>query len=390
MTADSSAARAIVTTLLSPWTPPAELERLRDAAGEGTIDWVAVATCANRHSLAPALHSALVRHGFSDLIPEQFRAYLEEIHRLNRARNAALLDQLFEVIALLNRAGIEPVILKGGAALLTGLYPDPGDRLMCDLDLLVGGKDLDTAVEALEAAGYRVPAGKAGQVAAGHYLEAKHAAPLCHPAAPAAVELHRRLLDHPLPGLEAETVLPLALPAPGLPAGHRARLLEPTDALLYCLAHSELDHTHHQREIIDLRQLVEFLTLAGRHRAQLDLERLRRLRQDPQFATVAGAWLELARTLGHADLLPDLPADAAILDHCARAAATDPWRQRGKLLRFALADLWRTFSPANLAALYPDDPRGPFSLRLRHAGVLYRRYARPGAWRRKARNLIPF
>lgn len=388
MTADSSAARAIVTTLLSPWTPPAELERLRAAAGEGAIDWVAVATCANRHSLAPALHSALVRHGFSDLIPEQFRAYLEEIHRLNRARNAALLDQLFEVIALLNRAGIEPVILKGGAALLTGLYPDPGDRFLLDLDLLVAEGEIDAVVAALKEAGYRVPA-ELDEVLAGYRL-AKHVPPLVRPGAPASVEPHRRLLGDDLSGLDAVGVIARSLPAPGLPAGAAARILEPTDALLFCFAHSEIDHGHHRKGVIDLRQLVEFLTLAGRDRTQLDLERLRRLRRDPQFATVAGAWLELARTLGHADLLPDLPADAAILDHCARAAATDPWRQRGKLLRFALADLWRTFSPANLAALYPDDPRGPFRLRLRHAGVLYRRYARPGAWRRKARNLIPF
>lgn len=388
MTADSSAARAIVTTLLSPFTPPAELHRLRAAAGAGTIDWVAAATCANRHSLAPALHSALAARGFSDLIPEQFRAYLEEIHRLNRARNAALLDQLLEVIALLNRAGIEPVILKGGAALLTGLYPDPGDRFLLDLDLLVAEGEVDAATAALEGAGYRVPA-ELDEVLAGYRL-IRHAPPLVKAGAPASVELHRRLVDCALPGLNTPEVLPRSLPAPGLPAGAAARVLAPTDALLFCFAHSEIDHGHHRKGVIDLRQLVEFLTLAGRHRTRLDLERLRRLRRDPQFGPVAGAWLELARTLGHADLLPDLPADVAILAHCARAAATDPWRQRRKLLRFALADLWRTFSPANLAALYPDDPRGPFSLRLRHAAILLARYARPGAWRRKARNLLPF
>lgn len=388
MTTDSSAARALVTTLLSPWTPPAELHRLRAAAGEGAIDWVAAATCANRHSLAPALHSALAARCFTTLLPEQFRAYLVEIHRLNRARNAALLDQLHEVIRLLNGAGIEPVVLKGGAALLTGLYPDPGDRFLLDLDLLVAEGEIDAAVAALKEAGYAVPA-ELDEVLAGYRL-AKHVPPLVRPGAPASVEPHRRLLGDDLPGLDAAGVIARSLPAPGLPAGAAARILEPTDALLFCFAHSEIDHGHHRKGVIDLRQLVEFLTLAGRHRAQLDLARLRRLRQDPQVGPVVGAWLELARTLGHADLIPDLPADAAILDHCARAAATDPWRQRRKLLRFALADLWRTFSPVNLAALYPDDPRGPFSLRLRHARILLRRYARSGSWRRKARNLLPF
>lgn len=61
---------------------------------------------------------------------------------------------MHEALDALALAGIEAITLKG-PALAEALWPEPGDRLFTDLDLLVRGRDRVPAVATLSAIGYR-------------------------------------------------------------------------------------------------------------------------------------------------------------------------------------------------------------------------------------------
>ena len=80
--------------------------------------------------------------------------------RLNGIRRRLWADNQFgfialgDAVAVLDAAGIAPVLAKG-AALATTVYRKAGTRAMADVDLIVGPGHFDRAVELLVAAGWR-------------------------------------------------------------------------------------------------------------------------------------------------------------------------------------------------------------------------------------------
>lgn len=77
------------------------------------------------------------------------------VHLLsNRVRNRRLDEQLARVARILNDRGIEPMVLKGTAHRLSGIYRDDGERISADIDLLVPEDRLGLAYAALRKAGY--------------------------------------------------------------------------------------------------------------------------------------------------------------------------------------------------------------------------------------------
>lgn len=86
--------------------------------------------------------------------PAEVTDFLDGIHELNAARNRQLLAEVEELALLLNQAGIEPVLLKGAAYLVAGVYSDPADRLLHDIDFLVAPDQSRRAFEIVEGQGY--------------------------------------------------------------------------------------------------------------------------------------------------------------------------------------------------------------------------------------------
>ena len=58
--------------------------------------------------------------------------------------------------AAMNKVGVKPLLLKGSAAQIGNVYPDPGFRVMADIDLLVPPERIGDSVRAAEAAGFRI------------------------------------------------------------------------------------------------------------------------------------------------------------------------------------------------------------------------------------------
>lgn len=369
--------------LLSPGctgTAPAEL---RQALSSGSVDWEALAHLANRSGLAPALGAALKSSGMMRSAPEQLRAYLEEVHRFNTLRNEALLGQLAEVVRLLNGAGVTPLLLKGSAALATGLYPDPGSRFMWDLDLLVPEELMADAVAALLAGGYAVPEKYANRRIAVDWSQRHHTAPLMRSDGAATVELHRRITSPEWGILAPREIWRTALPcaSPHL-AGACAVILAPTDELIHCFVHAQLSHLHHSSMRVDLRHLHHFALLCHRHEAEIAWGHIAAMRRDPVLGRSFSPFLLMVQRLFLITLpLPDEPDRYAERYFRSVMAVQDGWRRRLHVGWLVTRELMWAFGEKRLREAYGDSDSPVMTLRLRYLQHLLGRYGRPDAWR---------
>jgi hypothetical protein len=117
-------------------------------------DWHEIVRIADQHFMIPILYHQLDRKGAVGLLPEELQTLIYDIYQLNGQRNKQILDEIIRIAATLNKVGIEPVFLKGSAALLMKLYESHELRIMNDVDFLLGMEDIPTCVEILESMGY--------------------------------------------------------------------------------------------------------------------------------------------------------------------------------------------------------------------------------------------
>ncbi len=196
----------------------------------------------DKHLLAgiPALRSAdglqTITQALADRLAE---------HRANRASK---LDRLVELAGLLNRAGIEPVLLKGARSLWTGA---PDWRSMGDLDLLTPGR-AGAAQEIAHKAGYAPMPGYENPAGWHHELN------LYRDDLPGWLEFHdrgamrRADLLLPTPMLWTQSV-----PVTGRD-GSVVRILPPHLDLLYCAVHHHIAHRGDKFGLMSLKGLYEF------------------------------------------------------------------------------------------------------------------------------------
>jgi hypothetical protein len=228
-------------------------------------DWPALALQASGQMMSTSLHAGIARRDLAGALPGDFADYLGALFELNAERNGNIRVQLAEVAAALNHQGIEPVLLKGAAALLSDLYGDAGSRLIGDLDLLVAPDELPRASAALQALGYqRVLEGICDER---HYGEFHHDAPLVHPDRVASVELHRRYL---LSARGTRLMDAIARPPVAIRIGEAsARLPQATERLAHNFLHQMVQDSGFVRGSFDLRQLYEAALLVRRYRADI-------------------------------------------------------------------------------------------------------------------------
>ena len=156
------------------------------------IDWAEFLELALEHDLAPLLGSRLLTHETSSLpwassIPSHIIDALREEYRYAGIEAAAFHVELGRVMAAL-REQCDPIHLKGTALRLT-TYETAAERLMCDVDLLVSGDEVEGAGKILVSRGYR----PVGAPLDGHH----HGAPLASSVTGLAFELHTNLSTPP-------------------------------------------------------------------------------------------------------------------------------------------------------------------------------------------------
>lgn len=172
-----------------------------------------------RQMLFPLLGTRLIEAAPAQVTPAM-REQLDQALELARLRGLQL-----ELLALqlqndLERAGIPALPLKG-TSLARNLYGDPGLRITQDIDILVGGEELNDAARVLERRGYRRGNGAYDSPGRLH-LGLKHERSELPP-----VELHWRI--HWYEDAFSRAMLERSAPAP---EGRRARPADELAALL--------------------------------------------------------------------------------------------------------------------------------------------------------------
>lgn len=156
--------------------------------------WVEFIRTSADFLMGPALALRFEELGLSGIVPTLVERHCHAVLRLNRSRNARLRAEAVELALELNRIDVVPLFLKGGAGLLSGLYDDPGARIMGDLDVLVPNDRARDCERLLSELGYslapimRHPRDKT----IGIFVRERSIAP---------IDLHHEVLAYPNQGL---------------------------------------------------------------------------------------------------------------------------------------------------------------------------------------------
>lgn len=103
------------------------------------------------HRLIPLVHANMKRVGLDD---DRIMKKMQIIHRRAWGEGQKKLRVAADVLALMDRIGVQTMVTKG-MALLDGYYDDIGLRPMEDIDLVIDPTDVKKTLEALEANGWR-------------------------------------------------------------------------------------------------------------------------------------------------------------------------------------------------------------------------------------------
>jgi hypothetical protein len=305
------------------------------------VDWTRLLQSAPR-GVHPYLARCLESRLPASAVPLEVREELGRIERAAAGRYLQRHAELGRVLAALRRAGTPVIVLKG-MALAHTVYPDPSQRAMLDIDLLVPGERWDTARSALLEAGLRVPPRWEARPRTGPNSREERDRPFERPGSGVLVELHADLESCRPPFSFQESRIWERASAFRL-GGLDALVLHPEDALVHVGLHLSSAHRfqHGLRALLDVHLQVE------RSAAGLDWPRLA---QDCRAAG-AGAWMHLTLRLAR-DLLGS-PVPESFLDALPAPDALE------ELALLAREQLWHAESvgvPPGLVSLRAEPPK---------------------------------
>ena len=237
-------------------------EQLRSLVCSRSIGWDRVVGHASVQLVLPAFAGALRDLDLIGALDEELGAFLEAVHAANVERNCELSDELVAAVSALNRAGIEPVLLKGAVRLVDDLYPDHGWRMMHDLDLLVPEARFAEGIQALQIAGYALR------------REIGESVPVRRPNGLVQVELHRQLFlrSKEVQVLPADEMLDQARLV--VHGDVVVRLPSIEHQVVHLIGHSQIRHFGHALGRISLRDRLEAAALVHRASETLDWQRV--------------------------------------------------------------------------------------------------------------------
>jgi len=212
-------------------------------------DWEQTIHIAAREEVLPSLHGNL-------LCPPEIADFFEGIHDLNAERNSQLLRETETLALLLNKAGIEPVLLKGTAYLVTGVYRDPADRWLYDIDFLVSPLRSAEAFEIIRRAGYEPYIPDPTALVLHHH-------PTLEQADRIPVEIHHSLGHGACSRiLTAAEIIDASTP---FHLGRaNVRIPSPDHLMTHLIVHSQMQHGSYYRIWPSLRAMYDLVSL-GRH-----------------------------------------------------------------------------------------------------------------------------
>ena len=121
---------------------------------EESLDWEYFQNTCLSEGVGPLVDYNLGRLGVPELVPEQVREAFEKEGKANQAWSVVLMKEVKELLKRLHEADVEVIIMKG-IRLLNELYPSISLRAMDDIDLLVQKRDVESAIDVMNQAGYK-------------------------------------------------------------------------------------------------------------------------------------------------------------------------------------------------------------------------------------------
>ncbi|MCP4298653.1 MAG: nucleotidyltransferase family protein [Proteobacteria bacterium] len=249
---------------ISPDLDYSDIQVLKHEIQANKVDWDEVIKRANAHVVVSTLWYGLKSKGLVDSLDQDLHGFLKKFHEMNTQRNRFLKTLLVEIIETLNKIDVEPILFKGSASFFDDLFPDPGIRLMTDLDIIIKKEDLDRSLEEMYKIGYQhdkeefAKYGKLGDL----FKDGEFSN---------ALEFHFSLDKANTPDLiPVKEIWQESSPAEK--NGLRFRFLLPTHQIIYHIMHCEVQHGHYYDGIIELRQLHDFAFKLLKHQDNLDWE----------------------------------------------------------------------------------------------------------------------
>ena len=279
--------------------PPGEVLKL----AAGIDDWPHFLELASDHCLEPLAADYLLRSGA--VIPDDVSATLEKSLTGNARRVFLLSNELLRLKRLLDDAGIPAIALKGPVVAHT-CYSEPAQRMIGDLDLLIRQSDIDTAIQALERAGYRDDGDAHLRACRKAFRRWNNELAFHHSANRFSVDLHWDFSEAGFAGkLDPNKLTRRAQPA--TVSGVALPALSPRDNLIFLCAHAA------KHEWSSLHWLVDICGLIRQHPGVLNGEPVR----DADAMTWAGLLLADFVLDGHvpelAEYCRSAPSSARVL-----------------------------------------------------------------------------
>ena len=306
------------------------------------VDWESALAFANQELVTPELHAAINSAGLGDRLPPDVGAYLVYLHDLNRTRNERMREQLIQVIKVWNDAGLVPLVLKSGVALLTE-GEAMSSRMVMDLDFLFDPSEIERALRSAEILGYRPLEHDPGAHAYTYLARA---------GGPALLDLHRNLLNmqHLLP---ITALRQRAMPRRCDDAHALVPLAE--DQLLHRVLHDMVHSSGHRGGTISLRGLTDFARIADAN-ATLDWDAIVSGLERHGAQNVLRAQAYAARELLGVEVPPTIAGGPAARIFYWRGVAR--WRRHGAdieppLVRLILSGLAYRWDPAARMVPFP-------------------------------------
>ncbi len=231
--------------------------------------------------LADGMHRGAVGAGW----PAGVRTALAASARREALAEPLRYLELKHVLAGLLKAGISPLVLKGGHLAYTH-YPRPHLRPCNDLDLLIKPDDRQPAMRAIAALGYRPGRYVSGELVTHQFHRQRETSSgVRH-----VLDVHWRISDPQRFAhlLSFDELAREAVPIPALGAG--ARGLSPVSALLFACVH-RVAHHHNSRRLI----WIYDIDLLSRSLDDAEFTRFARLAGAKKVRAVCASGLQLAQ-----------------------------------------------------------------------------------------------
>ncbi len=279
---------------ISPHLEHNSIQKLKQSIEKDEVSWNEVIKIANDHVVVPALWYGMLSKGLTEKLDQGPFEYLQGFHDLNTQRNRFLKKLLCEVITVLNKIGVEPILFKGGASFFDGLFPDLGMRMMTDVDLIIREEDFGRCLEELYKIGYQHEKKESGED--GELTEVFKKGEFSN-----TLEFHFSLdkINHPdlMPVVEMwekSTVINRD--------GLQYHLLSPTHQMIYHIVHCEVQHGNYEEGIVELRQLQDFSYKYLEYIEEIDWTTVRKRMGKFGFMEVFDAYWVLAQRLMNVNL----------------------------------------------------------------------------------------